>query len=276
MRATTTHTLLCALALAALAACEDNQVSLQIIQMNRVQTDECRIEVDLEQRLSLGRVDVALADSYSVHPIVINKLLETTQVKQHTVIDSRIDTHDILLKSAVIEYTALDQITAPLQETVVVPISVTVPLNTTLAMGVEVLSNAQLQLIRQAPEFLIIDSQSNVRPVRTSARLIVRIRLRGETLDGKEIESNEFTFPIEVCNGCLITYPPEAIDLAAGQVPNCRNLSEDDTTTTGLDSIDAGCFFVLGTDFNQVDCRDCQGFAVDSIARQLCQPPLTP
>ena len=69
---------------------------------------------------------------------------------------------------------------------------------------------------------------------------------------------------------------PEAIDLAAGQVPNCRNLSEDDTTTTGLDSIDAGCFFVLGTDFNQVDCRDCQGFAVDSIARQLCQPPLTP
>ena len=263
----------------ALVACEDREVSLQIVQMNRVDTETCRVEVDLEQRLSVGRVDLAIADSYSIWPIVQNNLLDATAVKELAETDGRIDTHDILLKSAVIEYTALDQITAPLQETVVVPISATVPLETILAMGVEVLSTAQLQLIRQAPEFLIFDSQNNVRPVRTSARIIVRLRLRGETLDGKDIESNEFTFPIEVCNGCLVTYPPGAIDVTAGQVPNCSNLGavdEDTETTTGLDSIDPGCFFVLGTDSNQVDCRDCQGFAVDSIARQLCQPPVTP
>ncbi len=265
--------------LAGLVACEDREVSLQIIQMNRVDTTSCRVEVDLEQRLSVGRVDLSIADSYSIFPLVQNNLLDVTQVKKFTVEDGRINTHDILLKSAVIEYTALDQITAPLQETVVLPLSATIPLGTTLAMGVEVFSTAQLQLIRQAEEFLIFDSQSNVRPVRTSARIIVRLRLRGETLDGKDIESNEFTFPIEVCNGCLITYPPDAIDITAGQVPNCSNLGAVDAeieTTTGLSDINPGCFFVLGTDSNQVDCRDCLGFAVDSIARQLCQPPVTP
>ncbi len=276
MRATTATLLTLTLALGALA-CEDRQVSLQIVQMNRVNPEACEVTTAIEERLSIGRVDLAIADSYSINPIVANNLLRATEVKSFTVTDGRIDTHDILLKSAVIEYTALDQIQAPLQDTVVVPISLTVPLNTTLAMGIEVLSTAQLQLIRQSPEFLIFDSQNQVRPVRTSARIIIRLRLRGETLDGKEIESNEFTFPVEVCNGCLVTYPPEAIDLTAGSVPNCRNLGEEDEeTTTGLDGIAPGCFFVLGTDFNQVDCRDCQGFAVDSIARQLCQPPVTP
>jgi hypothetical protein len=43
---------------------------------------------------------------------------------------------------------------------------------------------------------------------------IVRIRIFGTTLGGQEIESGDYDFPIQICDGCLITYPPESFDPA--------------------------------------------------------------
>ncbi len=267
------------LALAApwITACEGEEIGLQIVSVNRVQLSDCVVTSDEETRLSSGAVDLAIAGAYSVFPVVENRLVDTpTAVKLYGESDGRIHANDITITSAVVRYTTLDQISAPLPEEVVVPISHTARLNEQQPMGVEIFSPAQLQLIRQSPEFLIFDAQNQVRPVRTSAKVIVRIKLRGTTLDGKDIESNEFVFPVEICNGCSITYPPQAIETNAQQVPNCQRIQDDATTLTGLDDIAPGCIGFLGTDGNIVDCRDCQGFAVDSIARQLCQPPLTP
>ncbi len=42
--------------------------------------------------------------------------------------------------------------------------------------------------------------------------LIANIRVFGETLGGVEITSGDFTFPIDVCWGCLVEYPLEALD----------------------------------------------------------------
>jgi hypothetical protein len=36
--------------------------------------------------------------------------------------------------------------------------------------------------------------------------VVASVKVRGETLGGKEIESGEFVFPIDVCYGCLIVY----------------------------------------------------------------------
>jgi hypothetical protein len=44
--------------------------------------------------------------------------------------------------------------------------------------------------------------------------IVVRFRVYGTTLGGKEIESGDFDYPIYVCNGCLVDYPPEADDTA--------------------------------------------------------------
>jgi hypothetical protein len=41
--------------------------------------------------------------------------------------------------------------------------------------------------------------------------LIANVRVFGETLGGVEITSGDFTFPIDVCWGCLVQYPLEAI-----------------------------------------------------------------
>jgi hypothetical protein len=37
----------------------------------------------------------------------------------------------------------------------------------------------------------------------------VWVKVFGRTLGGKELESNELSFPMNVCNGCLISYPSE-------------------------------------------------------------------
>jgi hypothetical protein len=38
-------------------------------------------------------------------------------------------------------------------------------------------------------------------------QMVVRFRVFGRTLGGKEIESGDFDYPIEICEGCLIDYP---------------------------------------------------------------------
>ena len=45
--------------------------------------------------------------------------------------------------------------------------------------------------------------------------VLARVRAYGRTLGGTEIESGEFVFPIQVCRGCLISYPASAADETA-------------------------------------------------------------
>lgn len=44
----------------------------------------------------------------------------------------------------------------------------------------------------------------------TAEYIIVNVKVFGETLGGRAIESNELTFPIELCDGCLIFLPQGA------------------------------------------------------------------
>ncbi len=45
--------------------------------------------------------------------------------------------------------------------------------------------------------------------------IVVRFRVYGTTLGGKEIESGDYDYPIFVCNGCLVDYPISALDPTA-------------------------------------------------------------
>lgn len=42
--------------------------------------------------------------------------------------------------------------------------------------------------------------------------VLLRIRVAGTTLGGVPVATPEFTFPVELCNGCLINYPAGADD----------------------------------------------------------------
>lgn len=250
------------------SGCEAEPVSIQIIQMQSVSTTSCEPNTTLTNALSLGTVDLSLATNYVAFPLVRNNMSNIGTVQGFGPADGRVATLDVVLREAVVEYGTLGPITADLPSKRVIPLAGTVRLGNSSALGIELLDAATLAAIRQAPEFLVIDSQSQVRPVRSEVTMTTKLVFRGVTVDGRELETNEFFFPLRICNGCLITYPPEAISTNLGATPNCLAIDPAEDERDPPD-----CPGRVGSDNFFVDCRDCQGFAVDSLARSLCQPP---
>lgn len=246
-----------------LTACQDRDFGLIIRQVQPFDTGSCEVNTDETTFQSSGTVDIALRDSYSIHVLVESSLLDFSEV------------YDVVLRSATIEFTTLDVISTTVQSPLVVPLSGTVRAGGIVTIGVEVLNSATLAQLRDAQEFLVVDDTGDVRPVRASVKLIARMRIAGETLDGKLIESNEFLYPIDVCNGCSITYPSNLLETRNGQLvcPSVK-LDTEGNPVVGP-SASSPCISRLGVDGAQVDCQTCQGLAVNAFSRQLCQPELS-
>jgi hypothetical protein len=85
-------------------------------------------------------------------------------------------------------------------------------------------------------------------------RLVVEVRVFGDTLGGDEIESSVLRYPIYVCNRCLIAYPADADDPVQPGY-QCSTAKEPTEAVP--------CFF--GQD-NLIDCRHC-------LAYPECQAP---
>ncbi len=51
---------------------------------------------------------------------------------------------------------------------------------------------------------------ASVEPSLPDGTLVAKVRVYGDTLGGEEVESSELAFPIELCTGCLISYPASA------------------------------------------------------------------
>jgi len=87
-------------------------------------------------------------------------------------------------------------------------------------------------------------------------RVNVSVRVVGETLGGTEIRSNELIFPINVCNGCLISFPGDGVDALTG---NCLR-TEPPGPPSCLPGQDA-----------LTDCRHCVGRNTCCESRTSCQ-----
>jgi hypothetical protein len=86
------------------------------------------------------------------------------------------------------------------------------------------------------------------------------VKVFGRTLGGMSVESGEWRFPINVCYGCLVVFPPEANDPKVMPQPNC-GLS----AVTGT-SVVHPC--IVGQD-DTIDCRVCK----ETFPRgALCEP----
>ena len=255
-----------------LGGCEDNNVSLQILQMEV--DGRCSLEAmgggTQIRGLSEGRVDLVTSGSYAVYPRVQNNMLDVTLVQNFRTVDGRIDTHDVVLSSASVRYTTLDPVSVEFPDSRDLPISGTIQVEGSAVLGLTVFTPAMIAELRQADEFLRPNAQGEVVAIRHSVLFQLGITLNGRTVDGTTVQSNEFIFPVRVCNGCLIQYPPDAVDTTQA-VPNCLLLSAVDEERPGADRLSCQ---TAGTDNVMVDCRECAaGLAVDTFARQLCQPP---
>jgi hypothetical protein len=78
-----------------------------------------------------------------------------------------------------------------------------------------------------------------------SVTIVASVKVRGETLGGKEVETGEFIFPIDVCYGCLVTY---------NNGPCCL--------LTPGEAVTASC--LPGQD-RAFDCRECATDTPDNI-----------
>jgi hypothetical protein len=86
------------------------------------------------------------------------------------------------------------------------------------------------------------------------------VKVFGRTLGGMAVESGEWQYPIDVCNGCLVAFPTEATDPNVMPTPNC-----DLAAGTGT-SVTPPCD--VGQD-DTVDCRVCKQFFPGSA---ICEP----
>jgi hypothetical protein len=86
-------------------------------------------------------------------------------------------------------------------------------------------------------------------PLRNAeVRLVTYVRFFGKTLGGQSVESNEFEFPVDVCDGCLIGYTNNPMYAT----PNCVGNAAAGSSSS---MPQVPCFF--GQDLG-VDCNLCQ------------------
>jgi hypothetical protein len=86
--------------------------------------------------------------------------------------------------------------------------------------------------------------------------LIAKVRVFGDTLGGQEVESSELAFPIEVCDGCLVSYPADARDPAADGTDYQCKITTEASESAGAE-VDLPC--QLGVDL-PVPCTACSGY----------------
>jgi hypothetical protein len=166
----------------------------------------CSYTSDTTQaHLSMGKVDVDFVDGYVPTYLVGNQMAAQCNPTPDA------EASDVLIQGAVVRITnsAGNQLTTftRITEGAISPFSGTTPSYSPVSV-------------------LTIDSNTltsaNVMSVVTTGgtvRLVTYVRFFGET-GGISVESSEFEFPVDVCKGCLIAFPPQDVS-PDYPTPNC-------------------------------------------------------
>jgi shikimate kinase/3-dehydroquinate synthase len=234
-------------------------------------------------RVSEGRLDVTLRNSYAITPLLQNQLLERADQTA-----ARIESNHIMVEGYEIELRDLSPTGSIIGgqafsvfQSAVVPAGIggqpsfTVTSVTVIPPTiVQLLLNGGARVERNGtavtlPGVCEID-RTGVTPncpvpryTSNDVRVIVRMRAFGRTVGDVPVQTPYFDFPVTVCCHCLVRFPPEAnvAEMAVGmemarQVPDCNN---------GAAILDqSSC--TPGQDFN-LDCRACSSSNVEA-----CQP----
>jgi hypothetical protein len=100
--------------------------------------------------------------------------------------------------------------------------------------------------------------------------LVAKVRVFGDTLGGEDVESGELSFPIEICDGCLVAYTAATRDLTAGGTEYTCKVATDATGAVTTD-VDLPC--ELGVDL-PVPCTVCSG-TYEVCLRPACNPAVS-
>ncbi len=195
-----------------------------------------------------GTFDVALGGSYSVLPLLQNTISATVRL-QGFVVELREGSPEGVLVG--LPFTVA--------QTVTIPEADGGPGRR--AASVEVIPQQVAAALRSAVCVINPNPPTTAAcpvPRYTSAdrRVVVKLRAFGETPSGSEVETPTYIFPISVCCGCLVTFPPDSrAPMTLHRSPNCNQGVAPQSP--------ASCR--IGQDL-PVDCRLC------SSTNPFCQP----
>ena len=97
----------------------------------------------------------------------------------------------------------------------------------------------------------LVDFKSARAAYKAGHRSVVsKVRVFGKTLGGSSVQSDEFTFVVQLCNGCLVNYSSANNDPASPS-PNCYAALNATTQSTGTT---VPC--QIGRDY-AIDCSQC-------------------
>lgn len=247
-------------AAAALGGCADDTPELYI-QQNGIPDDEClTASTGGSAFRSRGVLDLLITNQYVMFPLVENSLVSSESVSfggggGEGLSGNEWEANAITLRRAEVSFDAPDALGVPLPRSVEIPISGTAQPGDLISASLLVVSPQIGSALRRST--FLRDSNSSI-------DLLVRLKFFGVTGGGREIDSNEFIYPITLCFGCLLSVPPEAVDPSL-PAPNCRNTADFNSETADL-----ACF--PGQD-SPLDCRFfCPIFGEDEDPTGICIP----
>lgn len=228
-----------------LYGCADNESSLFIQGVLAIGSSDCVARPDAEaEMLSQGVLDTEFADGYVAVLQVGNQLTQQGNREKLRTETSRLRIEGV--SGSIFDTSGAEHEFEAIATGFVDSASGTDP--GLAAVSVNLISTEMMGTLRATEPGIIV----------------ARFHVFGTTLGGQEIESADFDYPIYVCGGCLIDYPPEALDTVNRDPgdPYLCGASSDAGTATKI------CYY--GQD-QRFSCTACA--TVDPICRDPLQNP---
>lgn len=223
----------------------DNPQALYIEANTYVSTQtQCQVRAGATQFRPLGTLDIAVANEYIFFPQISNTLPESEEVTGLEGSDLRLNNNTVTFLGVEVEYDF--DVTAPEfsfienYQASFFHASGTAEPGATQPTIVPIIGYELGNALRDAP--FMHDALGN-----PTINIVARVVVVGALADHRVVRSGEFWFPITVCSGCLVYYPPDV----------------DPTSATG--DITASCY--PGQD-DGVDARLCYDFAAPSYVTE--------
>ena len=167
-----------------------------------------------------GILDVFLATQYDVTPLIESTLVPSNSVEYRGLaagagglFGNEWEANLITLNRATVELDIPAAVGVAVARSFDIQISGSITPGGQTVVPLTAITPPVVNVLRSSP----LIRQSLTTPV----TILARIKVSGRTSAGNTVGSNEFTYPINVCYGCLLDVPPDAIDPSL-PTPNCR------------------------------------------------------
>ena len=225
------------LAVMILGGCAENDPQVMFITGNQAVDSEtqCKLQsTGLVTFKPFGYMDVSLANTYLLFPALSTKLEDTTVVTGNSAQQLVLNSSSIQIVGATVPYDLpIDPTTGPglgyLENTLAPGVALTSPdplesagLKENYVFTTGSLTSEEgnaLVALEAVPPYIgeIIKNSPALSERFSSAQILAHVVVEGVMMDGTKVHSNEFVYPINVCNGCLVFY----------HVSDCTQLDQD-------------------------------------------------